>query len=117
MQVTAIGGTLLRTMPHIEAAHYLVPNPALTALSNLPGVKHISLNRKLKASFDQITDGTVHSDYATFKSGRQSPRGHRVAENHRVPGDSDCYPGLAGRATHLKTNRHHAALDTGSFRV
>jgi hypothetical protein len=25
--VTAIGGTLLRTMPHIEAAHYLVPNP------------------------------------------------------------------------------------------
>ena len=52
----------------------------MTALSNLPGVKHISLNRKFKASFDQITDGTVHSDYATFnragnhRAGTASPK-------------------------------------------
>ena len=58
--VEALGGTLIKAMPHIKAAHYLVPISSLKALLKLPNVKYISSNRRLKASFDQITDGTVH---------------------------------------------------------
>ena len=63
-RVAALGGTLRNRMDHIKGAHYTLPKSALATLANDPDVAYISPNRSLKAMFDQITDGTVHSDYA-----------------------------------------------------
>jgi serine protease AprX len=51
-------------MDFIKGAHYTVPKSALQTLANDPDVAYISPNRSIGAPFDQITDGTVHSDWA-----------------------------------------------------
>ena len=63
-QVAALGGRLLGTTPHINGAHYLVPNSALQALLGVNDVAYITPNRAVNARFDQITDDTVHSNQA-----------------------------------------------------
>jgi serine protease AprX len=63
-RVRALGGKLNHKMDFIKGAHYTISKSALAALANDPDVAYITPNRSIKAMFDQITDGTVHSDWA-----------------------------------------------------
>jgi serine protease AprX len=67
-RVAELGGTLRSRLGAIKGAHYTVPRASLEALSADPDVAYVTPNRTIQASFepvfDQITDQTVHSDWA-----------------------------------------------------
>ncbi|MES1257250.1 MAG: S8 family serine peptidase, partial [Acidobacteriota bacterium] len=63
-KVAKFGGKLHDRMDQIRGAHYTIPRSELQTLADDPDVAYISPNRPLQAMFDDITDSTVHSDWA-----------------------------------------------------
>jgi hypothetical protein len=57
------GAALKHAYTAVWGSLYTARRSSLASIAEDPDVRYVTPNRPLKAMFDQITDGTVHSDY------------------------------------------------------